>query len=331
MMNQFGYTHLTEADEITKNHTLQGKRVVITGATAGLGLESAKHLSSIGAEVVMLGRTDTSLNEALSAVKKFTPNAELMPMTVDLSSLDSIREFANKFNNKYQHIDILINNAGVMALPEKTLTKDGIEAQFGINHLGHFLLTNLLWDALLNGSKPRVVTLSSAGHSISDVSIDDYNYETSIYEAWEAYGRSKSANALFAYELAKRAKSKGVVSISLHPGNVGETQLARNMNDDVGSAWMKLVKQHAENYEIPEENFWINKAKTLSQGVATQLFSALDDRLEAHNGKYLSDCGLTVLGENPHANGYQAHIYDDKNAKKLWKLSETLTKQKFEV
>lgn len=330
-MNQFGYDHLTEANEITKNHNLYGKRVVITGATNGLGLETVKHLSAIGAEVIMLGRSDSTLKEAISKVRKFNPGAKLIAMTIDLSSQESIREFAGKFNNKYQYIDVLINNAGVMALPEKTLTKDGIEAQFGINHIGHFLLTNLLWNALLNSSKPRVVTLSSAGHCISDVSIDDYNYETSTYEAWDAYGRSKSANALFAFELAKRAKLKGVTSISLHPGNVGGTQLARHINDEVGSTWMKLVKQHAHNYGIPEEKFWADKIKTLNQGVATQLFAALDDRLKEHNGKYLSDCGLAILDKNPHANGYQAHIYNEQSGKKLWELSEKLTNQQFKV
>lgn len=190
------------------------------------------------------------------------------------------------------------------------------------------MLTGLLLPALLRGDAPRVVTLSSAGHSRSDVDLDDPGFERTEYSAWDAYGRSKSANALFARELAHRYGGQGLLSYSVHPGAI-ITDLGRHLTEDLMNEMMETAKERAEEHGIPGGIVW----KSVEAGAATQVWAATSDdpELVGHNGAYLADCGLGVLGANPGANGMAPWILDDTKAAALWDLSEELVGTTFAV
>src|SRR3954452_7148487 len=201
-MTNFG--NATTTDDVLEGIELIGRRFVITGAATGLGRESARALAAHGATVTVLARSGDRAADALAELRASVPGAQAEAGVVDLGDLSSIRTFADAYLADHDAVDVLINNAGIMACPFGH-TVDGFETQFGTNHLGHFLLTASLAPALLQGDEPRVVTLTSAGHSRADIDLDDPNFEHTDYEAWVAYGRSKTANALFARELARRA------------------------------------------------------------------------------------------------------------------------------
>lgn len=310
----------TTTDEVLEGVDLAGRRVLITGAAVGLGRESARALAAHGAEVTILARSAERAAEGVAAVGELVPGATLHAGVVDLGDLSSVRAFADGWLADHEAFDVLINNAGVMACPFGH-TADGFETQFGTNHLGHFLLTGLLLPALLRGDAPRVVTLSSAGHSRSDVDLDDPGFERTEYSAWDAYGRSKSANALFARELAHRYGDRGLLSYSVHPGAI-ITDLGRHLTEDLMNEMMETAKERAEEHGIEGGIIW----KSVEAGAATQVWGATstDAELLAHNGAYLADCGLGVLGANPGANGMAPWILDDATAAALWDLSEEL-------
>jgi len=319
----------TTTDDVLDGLDLSGRRFVITGAASGLGRESARALASHGASVVLLARDEKRADEAAEQLLAAVPGAEATTGVVDLSDLSSIRRFAAGFEPPRGAVDVLINNAGVMACPF-TRTADGFEMQFGTNHLGHFLLTALLFPALRNGDAPRVVTLSSAGHSRSDIDLDDPDFDKTEYTPWTAYGRSKTANALFARELARRAGPSGLLSFSVHPGAI-ITDLGRHLNDELINEMIEFSRQRsgaaksAEGGESGGLNF-----KPVEAGAATQVWAATAAGLEAHNGAYLADCGLGVLGADPGRNGFLPHLLDDDKAARLWELSEQLVGQRFE-
>lgn len=312
----------TTTDEVLDSVDLSGRQVLITGAAVGLGRECARALAAHGAEVTILARSAERADEGVAAVAALVPDAgdRLHAGVVDLGDLASVRAFAEGWLADHDAADVLINNAGVMACPYG-LTVDGFETQFGTNHLGHFLLTVLLLPALLNGDAPRVVTLSSAGHSRSDVDLDDVNFERTEYSAWDAYGRSKSANALFARELAHRYGDRGLLSYSVHPGAI-ITDLGRHLTEDLMNEMMETAKERAEEHGIEGGIIW----KSVEAGAATQTWAATstDPDLLANNGAYLADCGLGVLGANPGENGMAPWILDDATAVALWTLSEEL-------
>ena len=310
----------TTTDEVLEGVDLTGRRVLITGAAVGLGRECARALAAHGAEVTILARSAERADEGVAAVRALVPDATMHAGVVDLGDLASVRAFAEGWLADHDAADVLINNAGVMACPYG-LTVDGFETQFGTNHLGHFLLTVLLLPALLQGDAPRVVTLSSAGHSRCDVDLDDVNFERTEYSAWDAYGRSKSANALFARELARRAGDEGLLSYSVHPGAI-ITDLGRHLTEELMNEMMETAKERAEEHGIPGGIVW----KSVEAGAATQTWAATstDADLLANNGAYLADCGLGVLGANPGENGMAPWILDDATAAALWTLSEEL-------
>ena len=317
----------TTTDEVLEGVDLTGRRVLITGAATGLGRETTRALAAHGAAVTVLARSAERAAEGVDAVAATVPGASLDTGVVDLGDLSSIRAFADGWLADHDAFDVLINNAGVMACPLGR-TADGFETQFGTNHLGHFLLTALLAPALLRGDAPRVVTLSSAGHSRSDVDLDDPNYERSEYGEWEAYGRSKTANALFARELARRGGPQGLLSFSVHPGAI-VTDLGRHLTEDLMNEMASFAAERSAQMEADGGEGGGLVWKSVEAGAATQTWAATAPELADHNGAYLADCGLGVLGANPGANGFMPWLLDDDTAAALWDLSEELVGTEF--
>ena len=336
-MSTFGAT--TTTDEVLEGVDLSGRRVVITGAASGLGLESARALAAHGATVTLLARSEDRAAGAKDAVEVLVPGASVESGVVDLGELASIRRFTEAFLDDHDTIDVLINNAGVMACPFGR-TADGFETQFGTNHLGHFLLTSLLAPAIMAGHDPRVVTLSSAGHSRADIDLVDPNFETTPYSAWVAYGQAKTANALFARELARRGGPRGLLSFSVHPGAI-MTDLGRHLDE----ALMIEMIEFAQARRSPsggtdravEADDEVGQSspgltfKSVEAGAATQVWAATAPGLEHHNGAYLADCGPGVLGADPGVNGYLPYLLDDDRSAALWQLSEELVGTTFDL
>ncbi len=303
-------------DDVLDGVDLSGRRFVITGAASGLGEESTRALAAHGASILMLARDPQKNADAADRIRSAVPDADLSLDTVDLADLSSIRAFAGRYIESGRPIDVLMNNAGVMACPFGH-TADGFEMQFGTNHLGHFELTRLLEPALRAGDDPRIVVLSSAAHGIADVDLDDPGFEQSEYDAWVAYGRSKSANALHALALSERFD--GVLSFSVHPGGI-MTNLGRHLNDDLMQQMLDRAKARSE---AAGESGGM-QLKSIPQGAATQVWAATSTDIVDHNGAYLADCGLGVAGGNIGRNGFAPHIADVATAGRLWELSEQL-------
>ena len=214
---------------------LDGKTVIITGANTGIGLETAVDLAKRNARVILACRSVERGEKAAVEVRKRSGNNNVVFFQLDLASLDSVRKFAAKILEEEPQIDILINNAGVMALPERTLTQDGFEMQFAVNHLGHFLLTNLLLDHIKKTPSARIVNVSSKAHLRGNIDFENLNSEKS-YVPWIAYDTSKLANILFTRSLAKRLEGTGVTANSLHPGLI-MTELSRHLT-------LSMVRQY---------------------------------------------------------------------------------------
>jgi NAD(P)-dependent dehydrogenase (short-subunit alcohol dehydrogenase family) len=323
-MSAFGRD--TTTDEVLDGIDLSGRRFVITGAASGLGRESARALAAHGASVTLLARSSERAEGAVAEVGAMVRGADLEPGVADLGDLASIRAFADSFLADHDALDVLMNNAGVMACPFGH-TVDGFETQFGTNHLGHFLLTALLYPALRAGERPRVVTLTSAGHSRADVDLEDPNFERAEYLPWLAYGRAKTANALFARQLARRAGSSGLLSFAVHPGGI-ITDLGRHLTDDLLNEMADFARRRSAALSETGESRNIH-FKTVEAGAATQVWAATTSELVGHNGAYLADCGLGVLGADPGVNGFMPYLLDDEHAAALWELSERLVGQRF--
>ena len=304
-------------DEVLGGIDLSGRVFFVTGSSSGLGEESARGLSARGAHVVMAARDPRKNAEAAQRIRSSVPDADLSLYELDLADLSSVARFAEQAAGAFDRVDVLINNAGVMACPEGRTT-DGFETQFGTNHLGHFALTLRLIPLLVRAESPRVVTLSSGGHRISDVDLVDPNFETTPYNAWVAYGRSKSANAHFAAELARRT-AEPMLSLSVHPGAIA-TQLGRHMTPELTEALMERVRASAARQGNSSGGGM--RLKSVEAGAATQVWAATSTGVAAHNGGYLADCGPTVPG--PGDRGYEPWIADAATAGRLWELSERL-------
>jgi NAD(P)-dependent dehydrogenase (short-subunit alcohol dehydrogenase family) len=311
----------TTTDEVLDGIDLSGRRIVITGASGGLGEEATRALAAHGATVTMLARSPEKNAAAAERIKATVPDADLRAATVDLSSFASIRTCADTLNEQGEAIDVLMNNAGVMACPE-SFTVDGFETQFGTNHLGHFLLTSLLMDRVLEGDQPRVVTLTSAGHTISDVELDDISFKRGDYDPWIAYGRAKSANALFALGLADRFSDR-LLSFSVHPGAI-VTNLGRHLTDELIAEMMERTETRGAGTEgdKPPTPFAFKKVEA---GAATQVWGSVAPDLEPHNGSYLANCHVGVEGGDPNDTGYFSHITDHATSDRLWAISEEIT------
>lgn len=297
----FGFE--TTTDEVLAGVDLGGSLAVVTGASAGLGLETSRALAAAGAQVVLAVRDPARGDAALAAIREQVPAAEVQQGVLDLADLASVRAFGEWFSARFDRLDVLVNNAGVMATPFGR-TVDGFEQQLGTNHLGHFALTCALLPALLAGAPSRVVVLSSAGHLASDVIWDDPNYETHPYDKWEAYGQAKTANVLFAFELDRRYGERGVHAFAVHPGMI-LTELGRHLSEQ------DIVDLAARaDGALPP-------MKPVPAGAATSVWAATAPSLDAHGGAYLEDCSVS--------DAHAPWARDPESAARLWTLSEQLT------
>jgi len=289
-----------QGPKVRSKARLDGKIVVITGANTGIGKCTAMDLSKRGAKIVMLCRNLEKAEEAADEIRKAT-EGEVVVHKLDLASLASVRECAEQLGNSLEKIDILINNAGIMACPEMR-TKEGFEMQIGTNHFGHFLLTNLLMPLLKKAAPTaRIINVSSLAHTRGRMQWDDINWEKTPYSAVEAYGQSKLANVLFTKELARKGEGSGVNAYALHPGVIN-TELSRHMADTYGPL-INIFKLCMPLIKTPES------------GANTTIYCAVDESIADHNGRYYSDCKEKQPAP-------QAENLED--AKKLWEISEQL-------
>jgi NAD(P)-dependent dehydrogenase (short-subunit alcohol dehydrogenase family) len=300
-------------DDVLDGIDLTGQRFLVTGASAGLGLETARALAAHGASVTMAVRDLTKGAAAMEEVLAGAPGADVDLRPLDLADLSSVRRFADGFLEDHERLDVLIANAGIMACPQGT-TVDGFELQFGTNHLGHFLLITRLLPALVAAGDARVVLLSSAGHRLADVDLDDPGFEHQPYDAWVAYGRAKTANVLCAVGLDRRYREQGVRAFAVHPGGI-QTELGRHLTRDTLQV---LVDRLAA---APTETVW----KTVPQGAATSVYAATSSDLDGQGGVYLENCHIAPVNDDPDArDGVRAYALDPARADALWDLSERL-------
>lgn len=296
--------------EVVSGYDLKGKIALVTGGASGIGIETVKALASAGAEVVVAVR---DLSKAEKAIKEIGFK-NITVREIDLSDLHSVRKFAVNFSKDYKELHILVNNAGIMAVPEKTVTPEGYELQFATNHLGHFLLTKLLMPLLESAKKARIVSLSSVGHQLSSINLDDINFEKRPYDTYTAYGQSKTANALFAVGLNERYAHKGITANAVHPGGI-MTGLQKHMTQEQ----MQMAGWIDKDGNI-NSNF-----KTTEQGAATTVWAAVGKELDGSGGRYLENCGEAMICEDSKLSGGVKHYALDKDlANKLWELSEKM-------
>lgn len=315
------FNHQTTAEETGEffNEKIKGKTIVITGGTwGGIGTDTARVLVKHEPKLVIItGRKDSVLEESISNIRKETPDAKIKGVIMDLSSFDSVREAADEINSLVDQIDVLINNAGVMAIPYQK-SKDGYEMQFATNHLGHFLFTSLLKEKLFKSNTPRVVNLSSSATFRAPVLFDDINFTRGVetYTPMISYGQTKTANILFTRELYDRySKSNNLLTYAVHPGVV-MTNLGRNieLNDAL------RAKDYWGNQRITDSDIDKLYFKNVGEGSSTSMVAAFNDYLPP--ASYLADCQDKTSTLFPYAT-------DKSNAEKLWKVSEDFIGSKF--
>jgi NAD(P)-dependent dehydrogenase (short-subunit alcohol dehydrogenase family) len=319
MSNSFGATSTT--DEVLQGVNLSGKRVLVTGVSAGLGVETARALAAHGAQVVGAARDLSKAQAATEQVRtQAASGGSLSLVQLDLASLASVRRCADGLLAAGKPFDVIIANAGVMACPKGT-TADGFETQFGTNHLGHFVLVNRIASLLRPGS--RLVNLSSAGHRYADVDLEDPNFEHSRYEEFVAYGRSKTANVLFAVEFDRRHKARGVRATALHPGGI-RTELSRHLTPE---ALQKLIAQINASQPQGAAPF---SYKSIPQGAATSVWAACVADAAAIGARYCEDCHVAEIASDPAIRaGVQPYALDPQHAQALWQKSEELVGERF--
>ena len=306
----------TTTDEVLDGIDLDGKLALVTGASGGLGAETARALASKGAQVVITARDLARGEEVARGIRASTGNEGIEVEELELGSLASIRAFADRFLARHDAIQILANNAGVMACPLGR-TAGGFELQFGTNHLGHFLMTGLIAPSLLRGAPARIVSVSSRGHHLSPVVFDDIHFERRPYDKWSSYGQSKTANILFAVELERRLGSRGVHANAIHPGTIA-TELSRHMERED----FELVRKRQPGGKM--------RLKTVEAGAATTVYAATAPELEGRGGLYLEDCGVANVDDaQDAAGGVRSYALDPDAAKRLWSLSEEMVGESF--
>lgn len=318
-MSEFGFS--STADEVLAEQDMGGRTVLITGGYSGLGRETARAMAAKGAHVILSGRDATKLSAAADSIAEET-GASVDTLVCDLASLKSVREAAQRALARFDKIDLLINNAGVMACDEAK-TADGFEMQFGTNHLGHFLLTNLLLPLVEMGEHPRIVNLSSRGHHIAPVDFDDPNFAHRAYDKWVSYGQSKTANVLFAVALEDRLADKGIHAYALHPGGI-HTNLGRHMSEEDMQNLVERIRKAAEERGEEPQPF-----KTIPQGAATTCWVATAEELEGTGGLYCEDCHVASEDNEDTAGGVRSYAVDHDKADRLWAMSEELVGEDF--
>jgi NAD(P)-dependent dehydrogenase (short-subunit alcohol dehydrogenase family) len=321
----FGATSTT--DDVLSGVNLKGKRILVTGVSAGLGVETARSLAAHGAQVVGAARDLNKAKVATEQVRKeaVANGGGLELVQLDLGNLKSVRACADRLLAKGEAFDVVIANAGVMATPLGH-TVDGFETQFGTNHLGHFVLVNRI--ARLIGSGGRLINLSSLGHRYSNVDLEDPNFERTAYEPFVAYGRSKTANILFAVAFDKRHRNRGVRAAAVHPGVI-HTELGRHVD---ASQIEKIIEQR--NQQLAAEGKAPFRWKTIPQGAATSVWAGVVGPAEEIGGRYCEDChvGSIFPDEIPvesMTEGVRGYALDAKNAEALWKKSEEMVGESF--
>jgi NAD(P)-dependent dehydrogenase (short-subunit alcohol dehydrogenase family) len=325
MTRRFHATSTTE--EVLDGRELNGMRVFVTGVSAGLGVETARALASHGASVVGAAR---DLAKAELATAQVRADAEagggsFELVELDLASLASVRACADALMSRNEPFDLVIANAGVMAAPFG-LTLDGFETQFGTNHLGHFLLVNRIAPLMRPGA--RLVSLSSSGHRFGDVDLDDPNFERTPYEPFVAYGRSKTANILYAVEFDRRHRSRGIRAAAVHPGGI-QTELGRHLDP----AWIPgMVDQM--NRDLAAEGKPPFQFKTIPQGAATSVWAGVVAQADEVGGRYCENCHVGVVVPDDQkisasSEGVREYALDPERAKALWAKSEELVGERF--
>jgi NAD(P)-dependent dehydrogenase (short-subunit alcohol dehydrogenase family) len=309
-----GFGATSTAGEVIKGVDLTSKVAIVTGGYSGIGTETTRVLSKVGATVIVPARSTEKARTELEAV----PRVEVAAL--DLMDPHSIDAFAESFLSSGRPLDLLINNAGIMACP---LARDarGYESQFSANHLGHFQLTLRLWPALkMRGG--RVVELTSRGHRFSPVDFDDPNWERRPYDKWKAYGQSKTANALFALAFDQRGEADGIRAFSVHPGGI-LTPLTRHLPEDDLKAF-DLYRN--PDGSVSQESTSGRTFKNVPQGAATTIWCATSPQLDGMGGVYCEDCDIAEVnpGDISLPNGMSPYACDPELAEKLWNLSEEL-------
>jgi NAD(P)-dependent dehydrogenase (short-subunit alcohol dehydrogenase family) len=325
MVEVFGATSTTE--EVLSGVHLRGKRILVTGVSAGIGVETARSLTAHGAQVVGaardLAKAETATIEVRKAAAANGGSFELIEL--DLANLKNIRAAADRLLAKNEPFDVVIANAGIMATPF-SLTMDGFETQFGTNHLGHFVFVNRIAPLIRTGG--RLINLSSAGHRFSNVDLDDPNFERTPYDPFVAYGRSKTANILFAVGFDQRHRKRGVRAAAVHPGVI-KTELARYVDPArIQGMIEQMTKQLADEGKSPFQ--W----KTIPQGAATSVWAGVVSPADEIGGRYCENCHVSQLVADHVAisgvsEGVRAYALDTNTADALWKKSEQLVGESF--
>lgn len=308
-----GFDQTSTTDEVLADIDLSGKHALVTGASAGIGVETVRALAAHGASVTMAVRDLPKAEAAREGILASVPDAQLELRELDLASLASVRGFCAGYLADRSSLDLLIGNAGIMACPHAT-TQDGFEIQFGTNHLGHFLLCRELLP-LVSHQGARVVLLSSSGHRLGDVSLDDWNFERTPYDPWVAYGRSKTANVLCAVALDARLDEHDAQAMAVHPGFI-ITELGRHLTRET---YQQLIDMRDPDVEMFQ--------KTVEQGAATTCYAATNPELEGEPAWFYEDCGRAELVEESatgSAKGVRPYALDRDRAEALWSLSEQL-------
>mgnify|MGYP003295812280 CR=1 FL=1 len=322
MTKTFGRTSTT--DDVLEGIDLTGKRILVTGVSAGLGVETARALASHGAEVVGTAR---DCGKAANALAQAGVNPAAIDLVeVDLADLASVRRGADTILAAGQPLDLVIANAGVMATPFGR-TVDGFETQLGTNHIGHFVFVNRIAGLMRPGS--RLVMLASSGHRFADVDLDDPHFETTPYDPFIAYGRSKTANILFAVEFDRRYRALGVRAAAVHPGGI-QTELSRHM----GAGQLQLLVDSI-NADLAKEAKPPMEWKTPQQGAATSLWAGLVADAEDVGGRYCEDCQVSPIIFDASIGfsspGVRPYALDPGTAKALWAKSEEWVSETFDL
>jgi NAD(P)-dependent dehydrogenase (short-subunit alcohol dehydrogenase family) len=328
MMKEFvmsnGFGVMSTTDDVLAGVDLRGKRVLVTGVSAGLGVETARALAAHGARVVGAARDLAKAEQATAVVRAQAANGGGLELVeLDLASLKSVRACADALLADGRPLDAVIANAGVMRTPFGHTT-DGFETQFGTNHLGHFVLVNRI--ASLIAPNGRLVNVASSGHRYSDVDLDDPNFEHTPYDPSIAYGRSKTANILFAVEFDLRHRARGVRATALHPGGI-KTELDRHMAPGELEATVERINAQLAAEGRPHFQF-----KTIPQGAATSVWAAFVAPAEEVGGRYSEDCQVSQVTEgliSPVSPGVRPYALDPEHAKALWAKSEEMVAERF--
>jgi len=297
---------------------LTGKTIIVTGGNSGIGYEAALQLAGKRANVVLACRDPGRAGDAVERIRSAHPKASVDVMALDLASLASVRSFAEAFSRRHDRLDVLCNNAGVMALPYRR-TADGFEMQLGTNHLGHFALTGLLLERLLSTAAARVVNVSSTAHRMGKMRFDDLQWEHG-YGKWRAYGQSKLANLLFTYELQRRlvAAKANAISVACHPGYAA-TNLQIAGPRMQGSSFMEKASV------LGNALF----AQSAAMGALPTLYAATAP--DVRGGDYIGPDGFGEVWGHPKKVGSSARSRNEKDAARLWEISEELTGVRYEA